>query len=282
MTAVRHAFRLLTFCLGVLAAPAAMAAGPEPWELGFQEAVTPVMRSITDLHNLLLVIIIAICIFVLALLLYCVWRFRESANPTPSRTSHNTVIEVIWTVVPVLILVVIAIPSFRLLYFSDVVPEADMTVNVTGYQWYWNYQYPDHGGFTFDSNLVPDDQIGEGQKRLLSVDNPVVVPVGTTVRVVISAGDVLHSWAMPPFGVKTDAVPGRINETWFHVEKEGTYYGQCSELCGVNHGYMPIEVRVVSQQEFDAWLEQAKQQFAARDGAAAPTELAAAPAADAN
>ena len=276
MTAVRHAFRLLTLCLGLLAAPAAMAAGPQPWELGFQQAVTPVMASINDLHNLLLVIIIAICVFVLALLLYCVYRFRESANPTPSKTSHHTVIEVIWTVVPVLILVVIAIPSFRLLYYADVVPEADMTLDVTGRQWYWSYAYPDHGGFTFDSNMVPDDQITEGQKRLLSVDNPVVVPVDTTVRVIISASDVLHSWAMPPFGVKTDAVPGRVNETWFRAEVEGIYYGQCSELCGVNHGYMPIEVRVVSKEQFASWLEQARQQFA-DGGSASGTQVAAAP-----
>ncbi|MEX2641903.1 MAG: cytochrome c oxidase subunit II [Acetobacterales bacterium] len=276
MTAVRHAFRLLTLCFGLLAAPAAMAAGPQPWELGFQQAVTPVMESITSLHNLLLVIIIAICVFVLALLLYCIFRFRESSNPTPSKTTHHTVIEVIWTVVPVLILVVIAIPSFRLLYFSDVVPDADMTLNVTGRQWYWSYAYPDHGGFTFDSNMVPDDQLTEGQKRLLSVDNPVVVPVDTTVRVIISASDVLHSWAVPPFGLKTDAVPGRANETWFRAEAEGIYYGQCSELCGVNHGYMPIEVRVVSKDRFDAWLDQARQQFA-DGGSAGGMQVATAP-----
>lgn len=272
---MRFVFSLLVAAVAVAAADAAFAAAPTPWQLGFQEPATPVMESINSLHNLLLVIIIAISVFVLALLLYCIVRFRESANPNPSKTSHNTVIEVIWTVVPVIILVVIAIPSFRLLYFSDVIPEADMTLSATGHQWYWSYQYPDHGNFGFDSTMVPDDELKPGQKRLLSVDNPVVVPVGATVRVQLSAADVLHAWAVPSFGVKTDTVPGRLNETWFRVTREGTYYGQCSELCGVNHGYMPIEIRVVSQQAFDAWVVEAQQKFAQADDAA--TEVAVAP-----
>jgi cytochrome c oxidase subunit 2 len=275
MIAMRFVFSLLVAAVAVAAADAAFAAAPTPWQLGFQEPATPVMESINSLHNLLLVIIIAISVFVLALLLYCIVRFRESANPNPSKTSHNTVIEVIWTVVPVIILVVIAIPSFRLLYFSDVIPEADMTLSATGHQWYWSYQYPDHGNFGFDSTMVPDDELKPGQKRLLSVDNPVVVPVGATVRVQLSAADVLHAWAVPSFGVKTDTVPGRLNETWFRVTREGTYYGQCSELCGVNHGYMPIEIRVVSQQAFDAWVVEAQQKFAQADDAA--TEVAVAP-----
>ncbi len=274
---MRMIFGFLVAAATLLAGEAALAAAAEPWQLGFQPAATPVMESINSLHNLLLVIIVAISIFVLALLLYCVVRYRESANPTPSKTSHNTLIEVIWTVVPVIILVVIAVPSFRLLYFADVIPEADMTVKVTGHQWYWNYEYPDHGEFSFDSNLIPDDEIQPGQKRLLSVDNPLVVPAGATVHVLLGAADVLHAWAIPSFGVKTDTVPGRTNNTWFRVDKEGTYYGMCSELCGVNHGYMPIEVRVVSPAAFEAWVAEAKVRYARADDAPA-TQVAAAPA----
>jgi len=274
---MRIIFGLLVVATTLLAGNMAMASAPEPWQFGFQPAATPVMESINSLHNLLLVIITAISVFVLALLLYCVFRYRESANPTPSKTSHNTLIEVIWTAVPVIILVVIAVPSFRLLYFADVIPEADITIKVTGHQWYWNYEYPDHGNFAFDSNLIPEEELGPGQKRLLSVDNPVVVPVGATVHVLLGAADVLHAWAVPSFGVKRDSVPGRTNHTWFRVVKEGTYYGMCSELCGVNHGYMPIEVRAVSPEAFDAWVEEAKINFARVDNDTA-TQVAAAPA----
>jgi cytochrome c oxidase subunit 2 len=235
-------------------AGAAQAAQPVPWEMGFQPAATPVMEQIESFHNLLLVIITLVTLFVLVLLLYAVWRFSAKRNPTPTRTTHNTLLEMVWTVVPVIILVVIAVPSFKLLYYEDVIPKADMTIKATGHQWYWSYEYPDNGKVAFDSLVVPDKELKQGQVRLLSVDNPVVVPVNTTVRVITAAGDVIHSWAVPSFGVKQDAVPGRANETWFKVSKEGTYYGQCSELCGVNHGFMPIEVQVVSKEKFNSWV----------------------------
>jgi cytochrome c oxidase subunit 2 len=224
------------------------------------------MEHITDFHNLLLIIITLISLFVLALLAYVMFRFNEKANPNPSRTTHNTTIEVLWTVIPVVILVVVAIPSFKLLYYSDVIPKADMTIKATGHQWYWSYKYSDHGKFSFDSNIVSDADLKEGQPRLLTVDNRIVVPVDTVVRVQVTASDVLHSWAMPSFGVKVDAVPGRLNETWFGpVKQEGIYYGQCSELCGGKHGFMPIAVEVVSKAKFDAWVAKAKKDFAADD-----------------
>ena len=239
-------------------AGAAQAAQPVPWEMGFQPAATPVMEQIENFHHLLLVIITLVTLFVLVLLLYAVWRFSAKRNPMPTKTTHNTLLEMAWTVVPVIILVVIAVPSFKLLYYEDVIPKADMTIKATGHQWYWSYEYPDNGKIGFDSLVVPDDQLKQGQVRLLSVDNPVVVPVNTTVRVITAAGDVIHSWAVPSFGVKQDAVPGRLNETWFKVTKEGTYYGQCSELCGVNHGFMPIEVQVVSKDKFNSWAASKK------------------------
>jgi len=239
-------------------ASAAQAAQPVPWEMGFQPAATPVMEQIEDFHNLLLIITTLVTLLVLVLLLYAVWKFSAKRNPIPTRTTHNTLLEMGWTVVPVIILVVIAVPSFKLLYYEDVIPKADLTIKATGHQWYWSYEYPDNGKIGFDSLVVPDDQLKPGQPRLLAVDNPVVVPVNTTVRVITAAGDVIHSWAVPSFGVKQDAVPGRLNETWFKVTKEGTYYGQCSELCGVNHGFMPIEVQVVSKDKFNSWAASKK------------------------
>ncbi|MCE9648183.1 MAG: cytochrome c oxidase subunit II [Parvibaculum sp.] len=185
-------------------------------------------------------------------------RFNRKAHPTPSKTSHNTLIEVLWTVLPVLILVVIAIPSFRLLYKELVIPPAELTIKATGNQWYWGYEYPDNGDISFDANMVPEDELA-GRPRLLAADEPVVVPVDTTVRVIVTGADVIHSWAVPAFGVKVDAVPGRLNETWFKATKVGTYYGQCSELCGQGHAFMPIEVHVVSKEEFAAWVEKTKQ-----------------------
>jgi cytochrome c oxidase subunit 2 len=255
----------------------ALAAQPTPWQLGFQPAATPVMQEITDFHNLLLWIIALITLFVMVLLAYVMVKFSAKRNPNPSRTTHNTMVEVLWTVIPVVILVVIAVPSFKLLYHEDVIPKADMTVKAVGHQWYWSYEYPDHGNFKFDALMVPDADIKPGQPRLLETDNEVVVPVGTTVRVIVTADDVLHSWAMPAFGVKVDAVPGRLNETWFRAEREGTFYGQCSELCGTNHGFMPIKVRVVGKQAFDAWTAEAKSKFAAADAPERRVAEAAAP-----
>ena len=249
----------------------AWANAPVPWQMGLQQAATPLMQNIDDLHDILLVVTTLITLFVLGLLLYVVWRFRESRNPTPTRTTHNTVVEVLWTVIPVAILVLIAIPSFKLLYYSDTIPKADMTVKAIGHQWYWTYEYPDHDNFTFDATMLADDERKPGQPRLLSVDNRIVVPVNKIVRVQVTADDVLHAWAIPAFGIKVDAVPGRLNEVWFKAERTGVYYGQCSELCGVNHGFMPIRVDVVSDQEFDAWVSWAKKEFAAeQDGTKPP------------
>lgn len=246
------------------------------WHMWTQESVTPVMDQLSSLHKFLFILIMSISLFVLALLVYVMIRFNKRSNPTPSRTSHNTLVEVMWTVVPVLILVVIAIPSLRLLYAQDIVPESDMTIKVTGYQWYWGFEYPDHGGFVFDAIMLEDDQLGPNDPRLLAVDNPVVVPVDTTVRVLVTAADVLHSFAMPAFGIKIDAVPGRLNETWFHARQEGTYYGQCSELCGIRHAFMPIRIDVVSKEEFAVWVAEAQERFA-RAGGRETVRLASAP-----
>ncbi len=253
-------FASRTIAAGSLAATAVLTVGsagaaePRPWGLGLQEPATPVMERLHEFHNLLLIIIIAIVAVVLGLLVFVMWRFRASRNPTPSRTSHNTLIEIIWTAVPVLILLVIAYPSFRLLYFMDRVEDPELTVVVTGYQWYWSYELPDQQIRPFNSYMLRDDEIGEGQVRLLSVDRPLVLPVDTNVEVLVRGADVLHSWAVPAFGVKKDAVPGRTNHTWVNILHEGTYYGQCSEICGIGHGFMPIEVEAVSREDFDAWV----------------------------
>lgn len=238
------------------------AAEPHNWQLGMQTPATPVKHAINDLHNLLLIIIFAISVFVLGLLLYVIVRFRADRNPVPSRTAHNTVIEVLWTVVPVLILVIIAIPSFRLMYFMDRVPDAEMTIKVVGNQWFWTYSYPDQGDLSFASNVIPDSELKPGQKRLLDVDNPLVVPVDTNIRVLITGVDVMHSWFIPAFGIQFYAYPGRINETWMRVEQPGTYYGQCNQICGINHAFMPIKVVAVPKPEFEKWLVEAKQRFA--------------------
>jgi cytochrome c oxidase subunit 2 len=278
-SAARVAAALLALFATLLAGGAAFAQDsqlgqPTPGGLGLQAGATPVKEQIHDFHTMLLVIISAICIFVLALLLYVIFRFRARANPTPSKTTHNTLIEVIWTAVPVMILVIIAIPSMKLLYAEDVVPEADMTIKAIGKQWYWTYEYPDHGDIVFDSFMLPEEEAAAaGKPRLLAADTAVVIPVDTTVRILVTAGDVLHSFAVPAFGIKTDAVPGRLNETWVHVEQEGTYYGQCSELCGTQHAYMPIMVEVVSQAEFEDWVAQ---QQAATAPARGAEQLAAA------
>jgi cytochrome c oxidase subunit II len=234
---------------------------PAPWEFRLQEAVTPVMENITWFHGLLLTIITIITLFVLALLIAVVVKFNARANPVPSRTTHNTLLEVAWTLIPVLILVTIAVPSFRLLFLELDVPKADLTIKATGKQWYWSYAYPDNGKFEFDSLLAQDKQ-----PRLLGVDNEMVVPVNKVVRVQTTGADVIHSWAVPSFGVKIDAVPGRLNETWFKATRVGVFYGQCSELCGKDHAYMPIAVRVVSDQDFAAWVEDAKKKFASAPG----------------
>ncbi len=231
---------------------------PTPWEYTLQHSASPVMDNIIWFHNFLLWIITAITLFVLALLIVVTVKFNSKTNPTPSKTTHNTLIEVAWTLIPVLILVGIAVPSFRLLFQELDVPKADLTIKATGKQWYWSYAYPDNGKFEFDSLMVADKQ-----PRLLGVDNEVVVPVNKVIRVQVTGADVIHSFAVPSFGIKIDAIPGRLNETWFKATKEGMYYGQCSELCGKDHAFMPIAVRVVSDQEFATWIEQAKKKYAA-------------------
>jgi cytochrome c oxidase subunit 2 len=241
------------------------AEGPRPWQMGFRKAATPTMEKITEFHDLLLIICVVITLFVLALLLYVAVKFNEKANPTPSKTTHSTVLEIAWTAIPILILVVMAVPSFKLLYYSDSTQEAEMTVKVTGHQWYWSYTYPDHGGFEFDSNIVATEDLKKGQKRLLAVDNEVVLPVNTNVRFLLGSDDVIHNWAVPAFGIKLDTTPGRINETWARVTREGTFFGMCSELCGVNHGFMPINVRVISKEAFKKWSASAKKEFAGMD-----------------
>lgn len=250
-----------------------------PWQLGLQTAATPVASDMHGFHNFLLVIITLITLFVLGLLVYVIFRFNERSNPKPSRTTHNTILEVVWTAVPVLVLIVIAIPSFRLLFAQYDFPKADLTIKATGNQWYWTYEYPDHDNLTFDSLMVEDADLKPGQPRLLSVDNEVVVPVNRNVHVLVTASDVIHNWAMPSFGIKIDAVPGRLMKTWFRATKPGVYHGQCSELCGQRHAFMPITVRVVSEEEFAAWLDSAKEQFASsapaeRERAAPRREIA--------
>ena len=235
---------------------------PKEWQLGFQEAASETMREIVNFHdNLLLPIIIAISVFVLFLMIYTCVRYRASKNPNPSRTTHNFAVEILWTLIPCLILIVMAVPSFQILYKQDAIPKADLTIKAVGYQWYWGYEYPDEN-IIFESYMVKEEDLKENQPRLLTVDNEVVVPVNKVVKVLITANDVLHAWALPSFGVKRDAVPGRINETWFKAEKVGTYYGQCSELCGIKHAFMPITVRVVSEEDYAEWLTGAKIKFA--------------------
>jgi cytochrome c oxidase subunit 2 len=260
--------RILIVAFGLaFAGPAFAETGdgqPAPWQMGFQKANTPIMEQITSFHTYVTIIITLIALFVLGLMVYVMVRFNEERNPEPTRTTHNTPLEIAWTVVPILILVAIAIPSFRLLFAQYDFPKADLTITATGNQWYWSYEYPDQG-IKFDSIIVQDADLKPGQPRLLTVDHEVVVPVGKNVIVGLKSNDVIHDWAMPSFGVKLDAVPGRLQLTWFRAEREGIYYGQCSELCGRNHAFMPIAVRVVSEQAFNDWVAKTKSPSASRE-----------------
>jgi cytochrome c oxidase subunit 2 len=244
------------------AAAAGFTIAPRPWELGMQPAATPVKARLIEFHDELLVIISLITVFVMALLLYVIVRFDSRRHPQPTHTTHYTPIEVMWTVIPVLILVIIAVPSFKLMYYMDRAPKDSMTINVTGHQWYWSYAYPAQK-IAFDSDIVQGAARKPGQPRLLTVNNPLVVPVGTDVRVLVASTDVIHSWFVPSFGVQEYAMPGRVNEAWFNVGRVGTYYGQCNQLCGLNHAFMPIEIKVVSKADFQRWLVEAKKKFAA-------------------
>jgi cytochrome c oxidase subunit 2 len=272
--------KLGAFSVSLFTAMTALAvvahAQPVPWQTGLQTAASERMRDIIQLHTFVLYIITVICLFVLGLLTWIMLRYNSRANPTPTATTHNTVLEVMWTVVPVLILVTIAVPSFRLLYFEEILPPADLTVKAIGKQWFWTYEYPDNGNFTFDAQMTPERRsaptVPNGEPRLLGTNNHVVVPINKNIRIITTGADVIHSWALPAFGVKMDAVPGRINQTWFKADKEGVYYGQCSELCGARHAFMPITVEVVSQEKFDMWVQEAKTKFAS---VGAPTRFAA-------
>lgn len=260
----------------------ALAAQPSPAGIDFQAAASPIKEEIRWFHHTILLPIITVTsLLVLGLLIYVSARFNAKANPTPSQTSHNTTLEVVWTVVPIVILIIVAIPSFQLLYREQTTPPADLTVKVTGYTWYWGYEYPDHGGFRFDSYMLDDAQRAAAVRagrpaqetpRLLAVDNEMVVPVNAVVRVQVTANDVIHAFAMPAFGIKVDAVPGRLNETWFKATRPGVYFGQCSELCGKDHAFMPIAIRVVSREEFASWVTDARRRFA---GDATPVRTAA-------
>jgi len=237
-----------------------------PGQLGFIEPATPIMSETVAFHDFLMWIISAITIFVTLVMIYIFVKFNAKSNPVASKTTHNTFLEIVWTAVPILILVVIAIPSFRLLYNQDVIPEADVTIKAIGNQWYWSYEYLDHEEIMFDSIMLDDSEAAAaGHPRLLGTDTRVVVPVNKVVRVQVTANDVIHSWTIPAFGSKVDAVPGKLNETWFKATKEGLYHGQCSELCGIRHGFMPIMVEVVSEAEYAEWLEWAKEEYASLD-----------------
>ena len=252
----------LSACCAMLTATSSFAIGhAKPWQLGFIEPASPIMKRLDAFHDGLLWMIFGISTFVIILLVYVALRFNKKANPVASKTTHNVFIEIIWTIIPVLILIAIAIPSFKIMYDADKVEDADMTLKVVGRQWYWQYEYPDDG-IAFDSYIIADEDLKKGQLRLLDVDNRVVLPVDTNVRILVTGGDVIHSWSVPAFGIKTDAVPGRTNETWVRITKPGVYYGQCSELCGVNHGFMPIAVEAVSKKKYKNWLKRAKKEFA--------------------
>jgi cytochrome c oxidase subunit II len=265
MGMVRKLIALFTAgAVTILAMGSAMAeqGQPFPWQLDLQEAFSPVAADQQVFHDMLLWIISIISVFVLLLLIYVMVRYNKKANPTPSKTSHNTLIEILWTVVPIMILIVIMIPSLKLLYYGDRIETPDMTIKAIGYQWYWGYEYTDEDDLTFEAIMLEEDELKAGQPRLLATDNAIVLPVDTNIRILVTAEDVLHAWAMPSLGVKMDAVPGRLNETWMRIEKTGTYYGQCSELCGSRHGFMPIMVKAVSKEDYAKWLVEAKKEFA--------------------
>jgi cytochrome c oxidase subunit 2 len=255
---------------GTFASQPASAQQPEPWQMYFQEAHSSLMEQMVLFHDFLLYLIFAISIFVLGLMLFTIIRFNEKRNPTPTKTTHNTFIEVMWSVIPIFLLVVIGLFSLPLLFASDDTVDADLTVKVIGRQWYWSYEYPDHGDFTFDAFLIPDDEIKPDQVRLLSTDENLVLPIGKKIRVLVTSSDVLHAFAMPSLGSKVDAVPGRTNEIWFDIDEVGMYYGQCSELCGSGHAFMPIAIQAVTPADFDAWVVQARKRYADADNELAP------------
>lgn len=260
---MKYLFTLLLTCLMFVST--ATASVPKPWQIDFQDAASPIMNDLHQFHNFLLVITTAIVLFVVFLIAYVIFRFNAKAHPIPATFTHNIAIEVIWTVIPIIILIIIAIPSFRILKTAEHSPPADLTIKVVGSQWFWTYSYPDHGNFEFDSYMIQPADLKPGQIRLLEVDNRIIIPQGAVVKFLITAADVIHSFTVPSLGIKTDAVPGKINQTWTKVDKLGVYYGQCSELCGIKHGFMPIAIEVVSKEEFEQWIQAAKTKFASID-----------------
>lgn len=253
------------FFLILLSSFECLADFPKPWQFGMQEAASDLMEELTWFHDFLLHIITGICLFVLALMSYTIYRFNAKRNPVPASFTHNITIEIIWTLIPLMILVVIAMPSFRILKFAEQAPPAEMTVKVVGSQWYWTYSYPDHDGIEFDSNMIQEKDLKPGQKRLLEVDNRLVVPENTVIKFLITGADVIHSFAIPALGIKIDAVPGVVNQTWTKVRHTGVFYGQCSEICGIKHGFMPIALEVVTKEEFANWVESKKEQHASNN-----------------
>ena len=276
MLLLRRLFAALTLMMiAPLAMPdghGAFAQAPKPWEIGMQPAANLIKQKIIELHDLVFWIITLTTIFVGVLLVVVCVRFNAKANPVPSKTSHHTGLEIAWTVIPVLLLVIMAIPSFRLIYFQDRTPNPDLTIKVIAHQWYWEYAYPDQGDFSIESRYIRDEDLKKGQLRLLDVDNQMVVPVGKNIRILTSSPEVIHSFFVPSLGVQRYAIPGRTIETWFSVDKPGVYYGQCNQICGADHSKMPIAVHAVSAQEFKAWTEQTKK---SADAATAPRILAA-------
>jgi len=266
--------RLGAVAVSGLAAAPAWAQAPRPWEMGLQPAHSPVEHGIHNLHSLVTWLMFAVVVFVAALLAVAIYKFNAKRHPVANRVSHNTLLEVGWTVLPVLILVVIAIPSFRLVYFEDRVRDADLTIKVTGHQWYWEYAYPDSGDIHFDSYMITEDQLKPGQLRNLEVDNQLVVPAGKNIRILTTGADVIHSFFIPSLGVQRYAIPGRTIETWMKIDKPGDYYGECNQICGTNHSVMPISVHVVTDDEYKTWLEQAKTKFAS-DAAPSGRQFAA-------
>lgn len=272
MLKTRLAALAVFFSTILIGAGASMAQAPKDWQMGFQDAHSPTMERIVSLNDILFWICVAISVVVMGLMLYIFVRFNRKRNPTPQKFTHNSLVEVLWTVIPVIILVAVAIPSFRLLYFMDRTSEAEMTIKAIGHQWYWTYEYPDLGeDISFDAVMLQEDELSEGQIRLLETDESVVVPVDTNIRLLVTADDVIHAWTIPSFGIKIDAVPGRINEGWFRVDAEGTYYGQCSELCGRDHAFMPIRVEAVSKEAYAEWAAYAQEEYANNNGNAGVT-----------
>jgi cytochrome c oxidase subunit 2 len=255
------------FVVSLSAAPFAWAQGvvgaPRPWEMGMQRSFGPIKDRIIELHDLVLVIITLITLFVGGLLIWVMIRYNSRRNPVPTQTSHNTIIEILWTVLPVLILVVIAIPSFRLIYYQDRTPDPDMTIKVTGHQWYWEFSYPDQGNVDIESRYIHDEDLKPGQLRLLDVDNQVVIPVGKKIRILTNSTDVIHSFFVPALGVQRYAIPGRTIETWMEADQVGTFYGECNQICGQDHSRMPISVKAVSEADFKTWIEEAKKSASA-------------------